>query len=53
MHMFREKSDFEEFERAMVQVHLRQPIRILSYCVLLRTWFRITSRYHDVRGRAR
>ena len=33
--MFRKESDFEAFERVMVEAHLRQPIRILSYCVLL------------------
>jgi hypothetical protein len=32
--MFRKESDFEEFKRVMVEAHLRQPIRILSYCVL-------------------
>jgi len=31
MHMFRKESDFEAFERVMVEAHLRQPIRILSY----------------------
>ncbi len=30
--MFRKESDFEAFERVMVKAHLRQPIRILSYC---------------------
>jgi putative transposase len=38
MHMFRKESDFEAFERIMVEVHLRQPIRILSYCVLSNHW---------------
>jgi len=33
--MFRKESDFEAFERVMVEVQLRQPIRILSYCVLV------------------
>jgi hypothetical protein len=32
--MFRKESDFEAFERVVVEAHLRQPIRILSYCVL-------------------
>jgi hypothetical protein len=31
MHMFRKESDFEAFERVMVEAHLRQPIRILSW----------------------
>jgi hypothetical protein len=34
MHMFRREADFQAFERVMVEAHLRQPIRILSYCVL-------------------
>src|ERR1700733_5863689 len=38
MHMFRKESDFEAFERVMVDAHLRQPIRILSYCVLSNHW---------------
>jgi hypothetical protein len=29
MHMLRKESDFEAFERVMVEAHLRQPIRIL------------------------
>jgi hypothetical protein len=32
--MFRKESDFEAFERVMVEAHLRQPIRIRSNCVL-------------------
>ena len=36
--MFRKESDFEAFERVMVEAHLRQPIRILSYCVLSNHW---------------
>jgi hypothetical protein len=32
--MFRKEPDFEAFERVMVEAHLRQPIRIQSYCVL-------------------
>jgi hypothetical protein len=35
MHMFRKESDFEAFERVMAEAHLRQPIRILSYCGLV------------------
>jgi REP element-mobilizing transposase RayT len=38
MHMFRKQSDFEAFERVMVEAHQRQPIRILSYCVLSNHW---------------
>jgi hypothetical protein len=30
MQMFRKQSDFEAFERVMVEAHQRQPIRILS-----------------------
>jgi putative transposase len=38
MHMFRKQSDLEAFERVMVEAHQRQPIRILSYCVLSNHW---------------
>src|SRR5260370_33064304 len=38
MHMFRKESDFEAFGRVMVEAHLRQPVRILSYCVLSTHW---------------
>ena len=36
--MFRKEADFEAFERVMVEAHERQPIRILSYCVLSNHW---------------
>ena len=36
--MFRKEPDFEAFERVTVEVHQRQPIRILSYCVLSNHW---------------
>ncbi len=32
--MFRKEADFEAFERVMVESHEREPLRILSYCVL-------------------
>ena len=35
MDLFRKECDFEAFERVMVHLHLRQPIRILLYCVLV------------------
>jgi putative transposase len=38
MHMFRSEPDFEAFERVIVETYERQPIRILSYCVLLNHW---------------
>jgi hypothetical protein len=38
MHMSRKQSDFEAFERVMVETHQRQPIRILSDCVLSNHW---------------
>ena len=38
MHMFRKDADFEAFERVMVEAHQRQPVRILSYCVLSNHW---------------
>jgi hypothetical protein len=33
--MFRKESDFEEFQRVMVETHLRQQIRILSCHILV------------------
>ena len=36
--MFRKESDFEAFERVMVEAHLRQPIHILLYRGLLSPW---------------
>ena len=36
--MFRKEADFEAFERVMVLAYERQPIRILSYCVLSNHW---------------
>ena len=36
--MFRKEADFEAFERVMVESHQRQPLRILSYCVLSNHW---------------
>jgi hypothetical protein len=39
--MFRNESNFEAFERVMVEAHLRQPIRILSYCVLSKLCYRL------------
>jgi putative transposase len=36
--MFRKDADFEAFERVMVETHLRQPLRILSYSVLSNHW---------------
>jgi putative transposase len=38
MHLFGKEADFEAFERVMVEAHQRQPIRILSYCVLSNHW---------------
>ncbi len=38
MHMFRKEADFEAFERVIVETHEREPIRILSYCVLSNHW---------------
>jgi len=32
--MFRNEADFEAFERVIVETHEREPIRILSHCVL-------------------
>ena len=38
--MFREESDFDGFERVMVEAHLRQPNRILSHCGWGSLWSR-------------
>ncbi len=42
--MFRKDSDFEAFERVMVEAHVCQPIRILPYCVLSNHWNKQTDR---------
>ena len=34
--MFRKETDFEAFERVVVEAHQRQPIRILSFLVVCR-----------------
>ena len=64
--MFRKDVDFETFERVVVEAHQREPIRILSYCVMSNHWhfvvwpehcgqltdfFRRLSRTHAVRWR--
>jgi hypothetical protein len=36
--MFRKTADFESFEAVMVEAHRREPVRILSYCVLSNHW---------------
>jgi len=38
MHLFGKDADFEAFQRVMIEAHQRQPIRILSYCVLSNHW---------------
>ena len=45
--MFRKDADFEAFERVMVEAHQRQPIRILSYCVLSNHWHFVVWPEHD------
>ena len=45
--MFREDADFEAFERVMVEAHQRQPIRVLSYCVLSNHWHFVVWPEHD------
>jgi putative transposase len=47
MHMFRKDADFEAFERVMVEVHQRQPIRVLSYCVMSNHWHFVAWPEHD------
>lgn len=36
--MFRNDADFEAAERVMVETHLREPLRILSYCEMSDHW---------------
>ena len=38
MHLFGKDTDFEAFQRVMIEAHRRHPIRILSYCVLSNHW---------------
>jgi putative transposase len=45
--MLRKDADFEAFERVMVEVHQRQPIRVLSYCVMSNHWHFVAWPEHD------
>ena len=45
--MFRKDADFEAFERVMVEAHQRQPIRVLSYCVMSNHWHFVVWPEHD------
>ncbi len=36
--MFRKEDDFKAFQRVMIEAHERQPIRIVSHCVLSNHW---------------
>ena len=38
MSMFRKDAGFEAFQRVMIEVYQRHPIRILSYCVMSNHW---------------
>ena len=38
MHLFGKDTDFEAFQRVMIEAHQRHPIRILSSCVLSNHW---------------
>ena len=38
IHLFRKPSDFEAFERILIQAHERFAVRICSYCVLSNHW---------------
>ena len=49
MHMFRKDADFEAFERVMVEAHQRQPIRVLSYCVMSNHWHFVVWPEYDGR----
>ena len=37
-HLFGNDTDFEAFQRVLIEAHQRHPIRILSYCVLSNHW---------------
>jgi hypothetical protein len=39
--MLRKDADFEAFERVMAEAHQRQPIRVLSYCVMSNHWHKV------------
>ena len=45
--MFRKDADFEAFERVMVDAHQRQPVRVLSYCVMSNHWHFVVWPEHD------
>jgi hypothetical protein len=49
LHMFRKESDFEAFERVVVEAHLRQPIRILYFPVRVL----LADRHGDVQNTIR
>ena len=53
MHMFHMDVDFEAFERVMVEARERQPIRVLSYCVMSRweLWGLHSHRYSVPMGK--
>ena len=36
--LFRRDEDFDAFRRVMVEAHHRHPLRILSYCILPKSW---------------
>jgi putative transposase len=38
MRLFAKDSDFEAFQRVMIEAHQRHPLRILSYCLLSNHW---------------
>jgi putative transposase len=38
MHVLRKDADFEAFQRVMIEALRRDPIRMLSYCVLSNHW---------------
>jgi hypothetical protein len=38
MHLFVPDADFEAFQRVLIEVHRRHPIRILSYCIVSNYW---------------
>jgi putative transposase len=43
MHLLRSDADFEAFEHDVIEALRRDPIRMLSYCVLSNHWHLVVS----------
>ena len=44
------ETDFEVFERVVIEAHQRHPIRVLSYCVLSKHWHFVVWPWADGQG---